>query len=593
MKTLQDRLRRIYEIRILEKSGYWTREFIVGLFHLITPYWNSEEKKSARLYLAAIITLTIAAVYMTLLLNEWFNSFYSALQNYDSDAVYRGLLRFTGLAFAHIAFAVYSYYLQQRLALRWRKWMTKNYLAKWTGQQMYYRLEMFSQGTADNPDQRISEDINLFTARTLSFMSGLLRSATTIVCFIFVLWNLSEVLSFTAAGQEFHIYGYLVWTALAYSVLGTWITHKVGHRLVSLNYLQQKLEADFRFSMVRLRETAESVAFYNGAAKEEAFLSNRFMTLLRNTLFIIKKQKQLSWLTNSYAQIAIIFPFVVAVPRYLSQNISLGGLMQIANCFGKVQDAMSYFVDVYASLAEWQSCAERLLSFDKHIAAIEKETEEKSGSLVREETPDRLRLTDVTISVPAIDENKRTREIISSASCTIRLGEHVILKGPSGSGKSTLLRTLAGFWPYVKGHISMPAPSEMMFIPQKPYIPMGTSAEAASYPLETADKELLFPLLMECGLSHLMEKPDTEADWSHILSLGEQQKLAFVRVFLRKPKWVFLDEATSAMDEETEEKMYRLLTALPGTTVISIGHRSTLDKWHNRVLRIENGKLIG
>ena len=575
------------------KSGYWTREFIVGLFHLITPYWNSEEKKSARLYLAAIITLTIAAVYMTLLLNEWFNSFYSALQNYDSDAVYRGLLRFTGLAFAHIAFAVYSYYLQQRLALRWRKWMTKNYLAKWTRQQMYYRLEMFSQGTADNPDQRISEDINLFTARTLSFMSGLLRSATTIVCFIFVLWNLSEVLSFTAAGQEFHIYGYLVWTALAYSVLGTWITHKVGHRLVSLNYLQQKLEADFRFSMVRLRETAESVAFYNGAAKEEAFLSNRFMTLLRNTLFIIKKQKQLSWLTNSYAQIAIIFPFVVAVPRYLSQNISLGGLMQIANCFGKVQDAMSYFVDVYASLAEWQSCAERLLSFDKHIAAIEKETEEKSGSLVREETPDRLRLTDVTISVPAIDENKRTREIISSASCTIRLGEHVILKGPSGSGKSTLLRTLAGFWPYVKGHISMPAPSEMMFIPQKPYIPMGTSAEAASYPLETADKELLFPLLMECGLSHLMEKPDTEADWSHILSLGEQQKLAFVRVFLRKPKWVFLDEATSAMDEETEEKMYRLLTALPGTTVISIGHRSTLDKWHNRVLRIENGKLIG
>lgn len=575
------------------KSGYWTREFIVGLFHLITPYWNSEEKKSARLYLAAIITLTIAAVYMTLLLNEWFNSFYSALQNYDSDAVYRGLLRFTGLAFAHIAFAVYSYYLQQRLALRWRKWMTKNYLAKWTGQQMYYRLEMFSQGTADNPDQRISEDINLFTARTLSFMSGLLRSATTIVCFIFVLWNLSEVLSFSAAGQEIHIYGYLVWTALAYSVLGTWITHKVGHRLVSLNYLQQKLEADFRFSMVRLREMAESVAFYNGAAKEESFLSNRFMTLLRNTLFIIKKQKQLSWLTNSYAQIAIIFPFVVAVPRYLSQNISLGGLMQIANCFGKVQDAMSYFVDVYASLAEWQSCAERLLSFDKHIAAIEKETEEKSGSLVREETHDRLRLADVTISVPAMDENKRTREIISSAACTIRSGEHVILKGPSGSGKSTLLRTLAGFWPYVKGHISMPAPSEMMFIPQKPYIPMGTSAEAASYPLETADEEILSPLLVECGLSHLMEKTDTEADWSHILSLGEQQKLAFVRVFLRKPKWVFLDEATSAMDEETEEKMYRLLTALPGTTVISIGHRSTLDKWHDRVLRIENGKLIG
>lgn len=574
------------------KSEPYTRKFIAELFHLIAPYWKSKEKKTAWLYLAGIIILTVAAVYMTLLLNEWFNSFYSALQNYDSDAVYHGLLHFTGLAFAHIAFAVYSYYLQQLLALRWRKWMTKKYLSKWTGNQMYYRMEMFSHGEADNPDQRISEDINLFTARTLSFMSGLLRSITTIVCFIFILWNLSEVLSFPIAGTEIHIYGYLVWTALAYSVLGTWITHKVGNRLVSLNYLQQKLEADFRFSMVRLRETAESVAFYNGASKEEFFLTERLARLLRNTLFIIKKQKQLSWLTNSYAQIAIIFPFVVAAPRYLSKNISLGGLMQVANCFGKVQDSMSYFVEVYASLAEWQSCAERLLSFDRHITDIERNTETAAQNLNQEEG-NFLRLTNVTLSVPAMDSSKGTRKIISSANCEIRQGEHVILKGSSGSGKSTLLRALAGFWPYTEGHITLPPVSHIMFIPQKPYIPMGTLKDAASYPLNQADEEILLPLLTECGLSHLVEKLDTEADWSHILSLGEQQKLAFVRIFLRKPKWVFLDEATSAMDEETEEKMYRLLTALPGTTVISIGHRSTLDKWHNRVLRIENGKLIG
>lgn len=574
------------------KSEPYTRKFIAELFHLIAPYWKSEEKKTAWLYLAGIIILTVAAVYMTLLLNEWFNSFYSALQNYDSDAVYHGLLHFTGLAFAHIAFAVYSYYLQQLLALRWRKWMTKKYLSKWTGNQMYYRMEMFSHGEADNPDQRISEDINLFTARTLSFMSGLLRSITTIVCFIFVLWNLSEVLSFPIAGTEIHIYGYLVWTALAYSVLGTWITHKVGNRLVSLNYLQQKLEADFRFSMVRLRETAESVAFYNGAAKEESFLTGRFARLLRNTLFIIKKQKQLSWLTNSYAQIAIIFPFVVAAPRYLSKNISLGGLMQVANCFGKVQDAMSYFVEVYSSLAEWQSCAERLLSFDRHIADIERDTEAVTGKLTRE-YGDSLCLTNITISVPAMDNEKGTRKIISFANCEIRQGEHVILKGPSGSGKSTLLRALAGFWPYTEGRLTLPPASDMMFIPQKPYIPMGTPAEAASYPLDAADPKILIPLLIECGLSHLAEKIDTEADWSHILSLGEQQKLAFVRVFLRKPKWVFLDEATSAMDEETEEKMYRRLTSLKDTTIVSVGHRSTLDQWHDRTLRIENQNLIG
>ncbi len=579
------------------KSGNWNREFITGLFHLVTPYWKSEEKKSAWLYLAGIITLTVAAVYMTLLLNDWFNSFYSALQEYDSEAVYHGLIRFTGLAFGHIAFAVYAYYLQQLLSLRWRKWMTRNYLSKWTEHQMYYRLEMFSYGEADNPDQRISEDIKLFTAQTLAFMNGLLRAITTIVCFIFVLWNLSEPLAFSLAGSEFHVYGYLVWTALAYSLLGTWITHKVGHRLVSLNFIQQKYEADFRFAMVRLRETAESVAFYNGAMQEKNLLSDRFMTLLRNTLLIIKKQKQLSWLTNSYAQIAIIFPFVVAAPRYLSRNISLGGLMQVANCFGKVQESMSYFVDVYAALAEWQSCAERLLSFDTHISYIRENTDAVEKDLQRRENSSAIILSSVNISVPPLWKKgtgpAENRTILRQADCTIREEEHVILKGPSGSGKSTLLRVLAGFWPYADGHISLPPQKEMMFIPQRPYIPMGTLAVAAAYPSETADREILSSLLHTCGLAHLIPQLDTEADWSHILSLGEQQKLAFVRIFLKQPKWIFLDEATSAMDEETEERMYRKLSETKGTTVISIGHRSTLDKWHTRILRIENRNLIG
>ena len=356
------------------RSSEWSISFLRQLFSLTSRYWRSEEKKSAYAYLLGIVTLTIAAVYMTLLLNDWFNEFYSALQNYDADAVYHGLIRFTGLAFAHIAFVVYAYYLQQQLALRWRRWLTEAYLARWTEREMYYRMDMFSK-EADNPDQRISEDINLFTARTLSFMAGLLKAITTIVCFIFVLWQLSEPLPFTVGGETYHIYGYLVWAALIYSLIGTWITHRVGHRLVGLNFVQQKLEADFRYAMVRLRETAESVAFYDGAARERGILSTRFGKLIENTIYIIKKQKQLSWLTNSYGQIAIIFPFVVAAPRYLSKHISLGGLMQVANCFGKVQESMSYFVDVYSSLAEWQSCVDRLLTFDAHMAAIRKETE--------------------------------------------------------------------------------------------------------------------------------------------------------------------------------------------------------------------------
>ncbi len=556
------------------KSTTWNGSFLKSLFHLTARYWQSEEKKSAYAYLVGIVLLTIAAVYMTLLLNDWFNEFYSALQNYDSDAVYHGLLKFTGLAFAHIAFAVYGYYLQQKLSLRWRQWMTREYLSRWTSHDMYYRMEMFSKGEADNPDQRISEDINLFTSRTLSFMSGLLKAITTIFCFIFVLWGLSEPLAFTVGGSEYHVYGYLVWTALAYSIVGTWITHRVGHRLVALNVVQQKLEANFRYAMVRLRETAESVAFYEGVPRENGILRHRFQKLVVNTLYIIQKQKQLSWLTNSYGQIAIIFPFVVAAPRYLSKSISLGGLMQVANCFGKVQESMSYFVDVYASLAEWQSCAERLLTFDRHIESIYQETKQEEQGLQRKEIQDTLQLLDVEIGLPT------GRILLSHMNCTIHQGEKVIIKGPSGKGKSTLLRTLAGFWPYAKGQMILPPKEETMFIPQKPYMPMGTLLEAAAYPADHVSRETLEPLLDQCGLSHLKDMLDTEGDWSHILSLGEQQKLAFVRIFLRKPKWVFLDEATSAMDEETENTLYGRLVALPGITVISVGHRSTLDRWH-------------
>ncbi len=557
-------------------GGEWNFAFIRALFHLTARYWKSEEKKSAYLYLVGIIGLTIAAVYMTLLLNDWFNEFYSALQNYDADAVYHGLIRFTGLAFAHIAFAVYAYYLQQTLALRWRRWLTGEYLSRWTKRDMYYRMEMFSE-SADNPDQRISEDINLFTARTLSFGAGLLKAITTICCFIFVLWGLSEPLAFTIGGEEFHIYGYLVWTALAYSIIGTWITHKVGHRLVALNFVQQKLEADFRYAMVRLRETAESVAFYEGAGEERRILGNRFHKLIVNTFYIIRKQKQLSWLTNSYGQIAIIFPFVVAAPRYLSKSISLGGLMQVANCFGKVQDSMSYFVDVYASLAEWQSCVDRLLSFDEHMQRLEQE--KKSGALTRAEGGS-LALSGVDISLPD------GRVILRNMSATISAGEKVIIKGPSGRGKSTLLRVLAGFWPYAQGVMTLPKKEETMFIPQRPYMPMGTLLEAAAYPDGEADREKLEQLFEGCGLAHFIPMLDKEGDWSHILSLGEQQKLAFVRVFLRNPRWVFLDEATSAMDEETERTLYQRLVSLPGITVVSVGHRSTLDAWHEREMRL-------
>ncbi len=566
----------------MRKSGSWDRAFLVDLFHLIAGYWKSEERRSAFLYLAVIVALTVTAVYMTLLINEWYNSFYSALQNYDTDALWHGLLVFTGLAFAYIVFAVYASYLQQLLSLRWRRWMTEAYLAKWTEGDRYYRMEMFSR-ESDNPDQRISEDIDTFTSQTLSFMMGLLRAVTTIICFIFVLWSLSGPISFTLFGETFTVGGYLVWAVLVYSIAGTWVTHYVGHRLVGLNFKQQRLEADFRFGMARLREAAESVAFYAGAKSERSLLSKRFALVLANTYLIVKKQKQLSWLSTGYMQVAVIFPIVVALPRYLLKEISLGGLIQIVNCFGSVQVSMSYFVEVYTSLAEWQSCAERLLTFDAHIRELSAAQEKEP--LVKEIAAQNLRLSGVSVKLPS------GAPLLSDVNLLIKDGEHVHLKGPSGAGKSTLLRTLAGLWPYASGEVAGPAPAVSMFIPQRPYMPMGTLREAAAYPGTGASDEELLPLLSAAGLSHLVPRLDEEADWSHVLSLGEQQRLAFVRIFLRRPKWVFLDESTSAMDEDMEAKLYEMLTEIPGTAVLSVGHRSTLAAWHERTIRIENGRL--
>lgn len=548
------------------------------IFSLISRYWKSEEKRSAYLYLGGIATLTIAAVYMTLLLNEWFNEFYSALQAYDSEAVYHGLLKFTVLAFAHIIFAVYAYYLQQTLALRWRRWLTKSYLSRWTGKTLYYRMEMFSDGT-DNPDQRISEDINLFTARTLSFGTGLLRSITTIFCFIFVLYKLSGEFSFTLAGHTVAVPGYLVWAALFYSIIGTWLTHVVGKKLISLHFTQQKREADFRYAMVRLREMAESIAFYSGtesAEKEGHILGNRFAKVVSNSIFIIKKEKELSWLTNFYGQVAIIFPFLVAAPRYLSKGISLGGLMQIANCFGKVQESMSYFVDVYASLAEWRSCVNRLLTFDAHMEELEKGKALSQGKLTYREG-DTMGFENLTIRLP----NGKT--ILENRSEIAKIGDRIIVKGPSGKGKTTLFRVLAGLWPYGEGNITMPARDVVFFLPQKPYLPIGTLKEAAIYPELSGDEEEIKKYMDFAGLSHLIPHLDEVSDWSHKLSLGEQQRLAFVRLFLLKPKYVLLDEATSAMDEAMEEKMYRELLKDKERTILSIGHRSTLDQFHNKV----------
>ena len=557
-----------------------SKQFFRDVWYLTKSYWQSEEKKKAFFLLACIIGLTLAIVYMLVLLNRWNNSFYSALQNYQTEKIFDELFHFTYLAFTYIVLAVYSYYLQQVLILNWRRWLTERFIEIWMKNKTYYHLQMFGKDT-DNPDQRISEDVRLFVEMTLSFGVGLLKSVTTLASFVVILYELSGPLKFTLFGRNWEISGYLFWAAFFYSILGTWVTHLVGRKLVKLNFIQQRYEADFRFSMIRLRESSESVAFYRGEAQEGKVFKERFNLLLENFWKIVTKQKQLVWLNSGYSQIAIIFPFVAAMNRYLAKEFTLGGLMQVASAFGRVQDSLSYFADTYASLATWQSVVMRLTYFGRHMQEVSKDAE-------------RFNLERFVVGGEVSAENMQVdlpdgTPLLQNINFTLKPGSNVLIKGVSGSGKSTLLRAIAGIWPFVNGKISMPEQNALMFIPQKPYLPLGSLREALLYPgtKPLSDAEII-ALMEMCQIGYLQDKLDVVADWSHVLSVGEQQRLAFVRAHIQQPAWLFLDEATSALDEDTEAKMYTLVgERLPNTTIVSIGHRSTLNKYHELVLQLD------
>jgi len=554
-------------------------QFFKDVWNLAKSYWQSEEKKKAFLLLFCIIALTLGIVYMLVLLNQWNNSFYSALQNYEKDKIFDELIHFSWLAAIYIILAVYSYYLQQCLILNWRRWLTTKFIDVWLKNKTYYHLQMFGKDT-DNPDQRISEDVKLFVEMTLGFTIGIIKSLGTFASFVVILYGMSGALTFQLLGHTFTINGYLFWASFIYSILGTYATHVVGKKLVHLNFIQQKFEADFRFSMIRLRESAESVAFYSGEGQESKVFKERFRLLLDNFWKLINKQKQLVWLNSGYSQIAIIFPFVAAMGKYLSKEFSLGGLMQVASAFGRVQDSLSYFVDMYTSIAQWQAVVMRLTFFGRHMQEVS--TEAERFHLERFATSAAVSADNMQVNLPD------GTPLLKNIYFTLQQGENVLIKGVSGSGKSTLLRAIAGIWPFVEGKINLPDTDKLMFIPQKPYLPLGTLREALLYPgtKPLAEAELIH-LMKICRISYLQDKLDMTADWSHVLSVGEQQRLAFVRAHIQQPIWLFLDEATSALDEETEAKMYSLLHEyLKNTTVVSVGHRSTLNKYHQLVLRL-------
>ncbi len=570
--------------------------FAARVWALSVPYFRSKDKWKARGLLLAIVLLNLGTVYMAVQFNDWYRVFYDALEKKDQPVFWQQMGRFSYLAFIAIIIAVYKFYLTQLLEMRWRSWMTRNYLTRWLSNHAFYKLELarFSAPSADeknspaspdNPDQRIQEDLNQFTTYTVSLSMGLLNSVVTLVSFVGILWALSGSFSFSLAGSTYTIPGFMVWAAIAYCAVGSVLTHYIGRRQISLNFFQQRYEADFRHHMVRVREYSESIALDKGETVERAQLDNRFAAVLANYLQLIRAQKSLIWFTSFFGQAAVIFPFIVAAPRFFSGAIQLGQLIQISSAFGKVQDSLSWFVDSYSSLAAWRATTDRLTSFEDNITAAAQQVRAQNAmnSVAIDEAsavpPHALLARHLSVNLPA------GQALLHDVSLQTNPGDSVLLKGPSGSGKSTLFRAFAGIWPFSKGQTQLPL--EAMFIPQRPYFPDGSLRDALAYPQPAAQysNDELKQALTDALLPQLTSRLDDQDAWGQKLSGGEQQRLAIARVLLKKPQWIFADEATSALDEVAEKSIYEKLQAhirAAGGGMVSIAHRPNVAAFHTK-----------
>ncbi|MGG4626650.1 ABC transporter ATP-binding protein/permease [Serratia odorifera] len=548
-----------------------------AIWQLIKPFWISEEKWRAWAMLLAIVALSLGLVYISVQINQWNQVFYDALQNKNYPVFKQQLWRFSYLALIFIVLAVYKVYLTQGLQMRWRRWMTEKYMTRWLTHQAYYHTEQ--QQLIDNPDQRIAEDLNVLTQYTLSLSLGLLSSLVTLCSFVTILWHVSGPLTFALLGHSVTLPGYMLWFALLYAVLGSLLIGWVGKPLVMLGVNQEHYEANFRFGLIRIRENNDAIALYHGEAHETRQLSGRFEAIRSNWRSIMRVTRRLNIASNFYAQFAIIFPLLVAAPRYFSGAIQMGGMMQIASAFGQVQGALSWFIDAFNDLATWKACVNRLAGFN---AAVEQAHHQPRGIALQPQGTEPLTLTNLSLHLPS------GQPLMTDANLTLQRGERVLIVGPSGCGKSTLLRAIAGIWPYGNGAIYRDISLSTLFLPQRSYIPIGTLRAALSYPQveNEYDDAALLQTLQKCRLSHLQRWLDTSANWSHRLSPGEQQRLAFARAILTRPDTLFLDEATSALDDETEQLMYGLLRdELPNVTLISVAHRNSVAKYHQHCWR--------
>lgn len=601
------------------------RSFVADIWSLARPYWVSEEKWVARGLLALVVGLSLGSIYIAVLVNHWNAAFYNALQAFDATEFFRQLLIFLGLTAANVVCAVYQVYLGQMLQIRWRRWLTESFLAAWLKDHSYYRGVLLG-AVSENPDQRISEDIGFFVVYTLSMTLGMLSSAVTLVSFIAILWSLSGSLLVPLGPLgAVSIPGYMVWAALLYASLGTWLALRIGAPLVRLNFDLQRYEADFRLSMARVHDNAEIIALTRGEANERVRFRERFTRILRNYWAIMRRQKRLSAFTWIYGQLALVFPLLVAAPRYFAHQIMLGGLMQTAQAFGQVQGALSFIVNSYPDIARWRAAVDRLIGFERALrnpatcGSVERRIEVRRAPTLA------LHVDDLDIDLPS------GAPLLRALSFTVLPGRSLLIVGPAGAGKTTLLRAIAGMWPYGKGRIEIPDTGREVIMPEKPYLPVGTLRRALTYPqvdariagddlqwdpsqigsaqhagLAERDGEAAYsraPIgpegsglpteadlqraLALCGVAHLASRLDDEQNWSQRLSLNEQKRLAFARLLLQRPDLIFLDETTSGLDDESALYLYRILREeLPGAMVITVGHIGPLQQLHDAQLEL-------
>ena len=556
-----------FGIFLLVRFTHWGKQF----WQFAGGYLSPRRSIKPLLFFLLIVAMTLVSVRISLVHSEWYNNMYTSLQEFNEPVFWDQMVLFCVIATSSVMTALLSYYLEQRFSINWIEWLNSQLVDKWMDNRAYYKTQYVS-ANLDNPDQRIQQDVQSYVRTSLSLSTGVIDAVTSMISYTILLWGLAGPMM--VFGTE--IPRMMVFLVFTYVIITTVIAFRLGRPLIMLNFVNERLNANYRYSLIRIKEYAESVAFYAGEKVESSQLYKQFGSVINNMWDIVYRTLKFSGFNLVVSQVSVVFPLLIQVGRYFEKQIKLGDLMQTLQVFGKLHSNLSFFRNSYDGFAGYKATLDRLTGFGY---AIDMANRQSTSHLHEHETD--VIFKDLSISNPF------GKTLIENLNLTLPKGSTLLIQGHSGVGKTTLLRTVAGLWAYSEGDVY--CPTHQLFLSQKPYLPQGSLLTALAYPNEEKvfNRDEMIEVLKQVSLGHLQDRLDQEQDWTRILSLGEQQRLAFARLLLHKPNVAFLDEATASMDEGLEDNMYRLLKErLPNTTVISVGHRSTLQAFHQQQLMI-------